>query len=184
MGNFEIRLHGRGGQGAVSAADMLVAAFAHEGKHAAGFPFFGSERRGAPTTAFVRFGTETVREKTKIYTPHCLWVFDPKQIATPSVYSGLRKDSVLVTNISEPLSEKPHENIQLMGTVSANPIAWEVLGIPAVSTCMLGAFAATTRWVELDSILAILPKYFQGKILEKNFVCVERGFKETTIFER
>ena len=184
MGNFEIRLHGRGGQGAVSAADMLVAAFTLEGKYAAGFPVFGSERRGAPTQAFVRFGDEPVREKTKIYHPHCIWVFDPMQIQTPMTYSGLKQQGTLVTNVSQPLTEKPHENINRVGTIKATPIAMEILGIPAVSTCMLGAFSATTRWVELDSVLAILPEYFKGKILDRNIVCVERGFKETTIFEQ
>jgi 2-oxoacid:acceptor oxidoreductase gamma subunit (pyruvate/2-ketoisovalerate family) len=184
MGNFEIRLHGRGGQGAVSAADMLVAAFTHEGKYAAGFPVFGSERRGAPTQAFVRFGDEPVREKTKIYHPHCLWVFDPMQIDTPTTYAGLQEQGMMITNVSQPLTEKPHENIDRVGTVKATPIAMEILGIPAVSTCMLGAFAATTGWVKLDSVLAILPEYFKGKILDKNIVCVERGFKETAIFEQ
>jgi 2-oxoacid:acceptor oxidoreductase gamma subunit (pyruvate/2-ketoisovalerate family) len=184
MGNFEIRLHGRGGQGAVSAADMLVAAFTHEGKHAAGFPVFGSERRGAPTQAFVRFGDEPVREKTKIYHPHCVWVFDPMQIETPTTYAGLQQQGTMVSNVSQPLTEKPHENLDRVGTIKATPIAMEILGIPAVSTCMLGAFAATTQWVELASILAILPEYFKGKILDKNIVCVERGFKETAIFEQ
>jgi Pyruvate/2-oxoacid:ferredoxin oxidoreductase gamma subunit len=90
----------------------------------------------------------------------------------------------MVTNVSQPLTKKPHENLDLVGSIKATPIAMEILGIPAVSTCMLGAFAATTKWVELDSVLAILPEYFKGKILDKNIVCVERGFKETAIFEQ
>ena len=181
MGNMEIRLHGRGGQGAVSAADMLVAAFAHEDKYAAGFPVFGSERRGAPTQAFVRFGDEPVREKTKIYHPHCIWVFDPMQIQTPMTYSGLKEQGTMVTNVNQPLTERPHENLSRVGALIATPMAMEILGIPAVSTCMLGAFAATTRWVKLDSVIAVLPDYFKGKILDKNILCVERGFKETAI---
>lgn len=183
MGNIEIRLHGRGGQGAVSAADMLVAAFAYEGKFAAGFPVFGSERRGAPTQAFVRFGDEPVREKTKIYNPHCIWVFDPMQIQTQTTYAGLMEPGTMVTNISQPLPDKPHESVNRVGTVKATPIALEILGIPAVSTCMLGAFAATTSWVKLDSVLAILPDYFKGKILDKNIICVKRGFEETEVIK-
>ena len=181
MENKEIRFHGRGGQGAVSAAEMLVAAFAEEGKHAAGFPFFGSERRGAPTTAFVRYGEKPVREKTKIYHPDCLIVFDQSQIESPVVYSGLKTESILVANVSKPLPEKPHENLNKVGTVNATPIALDILGIPAVSTCMMGAFAATTQWVQLESILTILPQYFKGKLLEKNIACTERGFRETEV---
>ena len=181
MANIEIRLHGRGGQGAVSAGEMLVAAFAKDGKHASGFPVFGSERRGAPTTAFVRFGTEPVREKTKIYTPDCLVVFDPSQLELPMVYAGLKPKGTLVANLSHPLHEKPHENLQLVGMVNATPIALDILGIPAVSTCMLGAFAATTHWVQVESILSILPQYFKGKILDRNIQCVERGYRETRV---
>ena len=181
MENKEIRFHGLGGQGAVSGAEMLVAAFAYGGKYASGFPFFGSERRGAPTTAFVRFGEHPVREKTKIYHPDCLVIFAQSQLTKPMVYQGLKDGGTLVVNTARPLKEKPHKNIKTLGMVNATPIVMEVLGIPAVSTCMLGAFAATTQWVQLDSLLAILPQYFKGKLLENNIRCVERGFNETRI---
>jgi 2-oxoacid:acceptor oxidoreductase gamma subunit (pyruvate/2-ketoisovalerate family) len=183
MGNMEIRLHGKGGQGAVSAIDMLVAAFASEGKHASGFPFFGSERRGAPTTAFVRFGDKPIREKTKIYFPDCLIVFDSSQLNLPMVYAGLKPQGILVANTTQYLKRKPDENVKVIGIVNATRVALEELGMTAVSTCMIGAFAATTNWVKLDSILSILPDYFKGKLLEKNMRCIERGFKETRVME-
>lgn len=174
-------MHGKGGQGAVSAGDMLVAAFAGEGKHASGFPFFGAERRGAPTTAFVRFGDKPIREKTKIYSPDCLIVFDSSQLNMPMVYSGLRQEGILVANSTEPLDSNPNENVKVIGSVNATRIALEELGMTAVSTCMIGAFAATTGWVGLDSILSTLPEFFKDKILEKNIKCVERGFQETEV---
>jgi 2-oxoacid:acceptor oxidoreductase gamma subunit (pyruvate/2-ketoisovalerate family) len=183
VGNIEIRLHGRGGQGAVRAAEMLVAAFAHEGKYAAGFPFFGSERRGAPTTAFVRFGETKIREKTKIYFPDCLLVFDDSQLNLPGTYSGLKEGGTLVVNTPQYLAEKPHLNLKSVGMIHATPIALQELGIPAVSTCMMGAFAATTGWITLDSLLPVLSEYFSGSLLEKNITCMKRGYGETAFLQ-
>ena len=128
-----------------------------------------------------RFGTRPVREKTKIYAPDCLVLFDQSQLGSPLVYQGLKQKGTLVANTSNPLEETPHENLTTVGTLNATPIALEVLGVPAVSTCMLGAFAATTQWVRLDSILSVLPLYFKADLLDKNITCAERGFDETRV---
>lgn len=183
MKNREIRFHGRGGQGAVSSSEMLVAAFAEEGQHSAGFPVFGSERRGAPTTAFVRFGPAPIREKTKIYHPDCLIVFDESQLDLSITYAGLKANSVLIANTSEPIRKSPHENFRLIGSIHATPIALDILGVPAISTCLLGAFAATTKWVRLESVLSILPQYFKNNALEKNIQCVKMSFDATTLMK-
>jgi len=179
----EIRLHGRGGQGVAISAEMLVAAFVKEGKSATGFPMFGVDRRGTPVSAFVRSSDKPIREKTKVYSPNCLLILDPLQIGWPIVYSGLRSESILVVNSPQPPKENPHKNLSLTGFVDATKIALEEIGIPASNTCMIGAFAAVTQWVKLDSILSALEMYFKERMLEKNLRSAERGFHEVEVVE-
>jgi 2-oxoacid:acceptor oxidoreductase gamma subunit (pyruvate/2-ketoisovalerate family) len=178
---IEVRFHGRGGQGAVVASRILANAFVREGKFGSAFPMFGFERRGAPVTAYGRFDENPILEKTQIYEPHCLMVLDPAQSETPRVYEGLRRGGVLILNSPRDLKSKPHENLTLVGVADADRIAMEEIGMAAPNVCMLGAFAAATNWIQLDSILAGLEDYFQGKNLEGNRRCAERGFKEIRI---
>lgn len=178
---FEIRFHGRGGQGAVVASRVLANAFVREGRFGAAFPMFGFERRGVPVTAYGRYDDKPILEKTQIYEPHCLIVLDPSQREKANVYDGLRKGGVLILNSSKELTARPHENLEKAGLVNADRIAMEEIGLAAPNICMLGVLAATTGWVKLESILAGLEDYFQGKTLEGNRRCAERGFKETSI---
>ena len=162
---------------------MLVEAFYTEGKHASAFPMFGFERRGAPVSAFVRLDDKPIREKTQIYAPDCLIILDPTQAKSPMVYLGLKPQGVVVANLPQTPEEKPSESVKLLGTVNAAQIALEEIGIPAFNSCMLGAFAATTQWVKLDSILSTLEKHFKGEILKKNLRSAERGFHEAKVVE-
>ncbi|MFH1091445.1 MAG: 2-oxoacid:acceptor oxidoreductase family protein [Pseudomonadota bacterium] len=173
----EIRFHGRGGQGVVMAATILVKAFIQEGKYAAGFPFFGAERRGAPVTAFVRCDQKRIREKTQVYRPDCLVVLEPRQLLEAQTFQGLKPQGILVANSARKDEFPPQENLKLAGLVDAFQIAMEELGFPAPNTCMLGAFAAATGWVGLDSILAALDENFTGVQLTKNIKSVKRGFE-------
>ena len=178
---IEVRFHGRGGQGAVVSSRILANAFVREGKFGSAFPMFGFERRGAPVTAYGRFDEKPILEKTQIYEPHCLIVLDPSQSETPRVYEGLRTNGILILNSPSELQTKPHDNLTIAGLADANRIAMEEIGMAAPNICMLGSFAVTTKWIRLDSILASLEDYFQGKILDGNRRCAERGFKETRI---
>ena len=178
---IEVRFHGRGGQGAVVASRILANSFVREGKFGSAFPMFGFERRGAPVTAYGRFDEKPILEKTQIYEPHCLIVLDPSQSETPRVYEGLRSGGVLILNTPAAFRSKPHENLKLAGVANADRIAMEEIGMAAPNICMLGVFAATTQWIKLDSILASLEDYFQGKNLDGNRRCAERGYKETEI---
>ncbi len=180
---MEIRLHGRGGQGAAIASAMLVSAFSEEGKYSCGFPMFGFERRGAPVTSFARFSDQPIKEKTMIYEPDCLIVLDTHQLHSPNVYLGFKKDGILVANIAKLPEQKLHPNIKKLGIVDATTIAIEEIGMPAINTCILGSLAATTKWLQLDSISNILANYFSEKILAKNKRSLERGFHETRIIE-
>jgi 2-oxoacid:acceptor oxidoreductase gamma subunit (pyruvate/2-ketoisovalerate family) len=177
----EIRIHGRGGQGAVLAARMLATAFVAEGKFVASFPMYGFERRGAPVVAFTRVDDKPIREKTQIYNPDCLIVIDPGLLSLPTLFTGLRPESVFILNSPKKLPQKPNENLKIGGVVNATGIAVQEIGRDIPNTCLLGAFAAATGWLKLESILACLSDYLSGDILQRNLKSAERGYKEVEV---
>jgi len=177
----EIRIHGRGGQGAVTAGDMIVTAAVLGGKFGTSFPVYGDARRGAPVVTYLAIDDERIRQKTQVYSPDCLIVLDPRQKDWPQNYEGCKPGGVLVLNYGKELKELPHPNIGRTGTVDATKIALEEIGIPAFNTVILGAFAATTEWVDFDSILSALEKVFSGDLLKKNIKSAKRGYKEVNI---
>lgn len=174
----EIRIHGRGGQGGVMIVRMLAAAIVLEGKWASGFPSFGMERRGAPIIAFARFDDKRIWEKCRVYNPDCLVVIDSSLISSPMLFDGISPDCTLVLNTHDRVKKQLHKNIRVLGAVDATKIGLEEVGMAVTNTPMLGAFASTTGWVKLDSLLSVLGDYFTGDKLEQNKKCVERGFKE------
>lgn len=179
----EIRLHGRGGQGAALAAQMLASAFVIEGKHAASFPMFGFERRGAPVISFARFDDQPIREKTQVYAPDCLLVIDPGLQKLPTLYSGLKPHSILVLNSPKAPSIRPGENLQKAGVVNASVISFEELGRSIGNTCLLGAFCSITGWLKLDSLIGAFKWYFNGEMLENNIKSATRGYKEVQVIQ-
>jgi 2-oxoacid:acceptor oxidoreductase gamma subunit (pyruvate/2-ketoisovalerate family) len=179
----EIRIHGRGGQGAVLAARMLASAFVAEGKYVASFPMYGFERRGAPVVAFTRIDDKPIREKTQIYTPDCLIVIDRGLLTLPTLFVGLQDNAVFILNSPKKLTKQPNEKIKIGGIVNATGIAVQEVGRDIPNTCLLGAFAAATGWLKLDSILACLPDYFSGDILQRNLKSAERGYKEVEVIK-
>jgi 2-oxoacid:acceptor oxidoreductase gamma subunit (pyruvate/2-ketoisovalerate family) len=178
---IEVRFHGRGGQGAVTAARILSNAFVRQGKFGSSFPMFGFERRGAPVTAFMRFDDKPIREKTQIYYPDCLVVLDASQRNSALIYEGLKPGGVLILNSSKTIEKKPHDNVKLAGVVNADAIAMEELGRASPNTCVLGAFAAATRWIGLDYIFSSLEQYFSGELFDRNMRTAERGFNEVRV---
>ncbi|MGD0795837.1 MAG: 2-oxoacid:acceptor oxidoreductase family protein [Dehalococcoidales bacterium] len=179
----EIRIHGRGGQGAVMAARMLASAFVAEGKYVASFPMYGFERRGAPVVAFTRVDDKPIMEKTQIYTPDCLVVIDPGLMKLPMLFTGLKPGGVLIVNTKVPLKSKPNENLKAGGIINATQVAMEEIGRDIPNTCLLGALAAVTGWLELKSVLACLPDYLSGDILQRNLKSAERGYKEVEVLK-
>jgi 2-oxoacid:acceptor oxidoreductase gamma subunit (pyruvate/2-ketoisovalerate family) len=177
----EIRFHGKGGEGAVMLSEMLCASLVYEGNYAASFPMFGFERRGAPVASFVRFDQEPVREKTQIYSPNCVVIIDRAQIDSELSYRGLMPGGIVVANSRGPLDKGRHQNIDLVGVVDATRIALEEIGRPITNTTMLGAFAATTKWVGLEAILSVLDQYFSEDILQKNLQAAKRGYGEVSV---
>jgi 2-oxoacid:acceptor oxidoreductase gamma subunit (pyruvate/2-ketoisovalerate family) len=177
----EIRLHGRGGQGAVMAAKMLASAFARENKAVASFPMYGFERRGMPVVAFTRFAEQPIREKTQIYHPDCLMVVDPSLLAITSLFDGLKPGGILILNSAKPLHRPPSANLTCIGRINATGIALEEIGKDIPNTCLLGALAATTGWLSLDSVLSGLSEYLEGDLLTRNIRNATRGFHEVEV---
>jgi len=154
---FEIRFHGRGGQGAVVASIVLASAFFKEGKFVQAFPSFGAERRGAPVVAFTRVSDEEIRERFGIYKPDCLIILDSSLTLRKDITSGLKENHWIIINTDK----KPEEYAALgpyrVATLDANSISLKYgLGssaVPIVNTTILGAFSRVTQTVKIESIV-------------------------------
>ncbi len=175
----EIRFHGRGGQGAVTAAEILATAAFYDGKYCQAFPFFGVERRGAPVMAFSRIDDRFIRRRCQIYEPDYIVVQDATLLETINVADGLKPDGKAIIN-----TEKDKDQLKLktkaeIYTTNATKIALDVLGVPIVNTAMLGAFAAVTKEVTLDSLKRAIEKRFSEKLAAKNVNAVEAAYKAT-----
>lgn len=167
---FEIRIHGRGGQGAVTAAEMLsVAAFA-EGWHAQAFPTFGSERTGAPVVAFCRLDHRPIRLREPITEPDALIVQDPTLLHQVSLFEGLKTDGYVLVNTGRPLAELGIADVvdrlrpERVVSVAATELAREHLGRPLPNAALLGGFAALTGKVGLDAVLEAIRDRFPGEV--------------------
>jgi 2-oxoacid:acceptor oxidoreductase gamma subunit (pyruvate/2-ketoisovalerate family) len=160
---IEIRMHGRGGQGAVIAAKILASALFKEGKYGQSFPSFGVERRGAPVLAFTRIDTKPIRLRCEIYTPDHLVVLDPTLVIHTNVTAGLKPDGTVLINSEKSAAEFGLPETYRVATIDATGIAVEhglgTKSIPVVNTAILGAFA---RWTGLVGIDAIVEAIIEG----------------------
>jgi 2-oxoacid:acceptor oxidoreductase gamma subunit (pyruvate/2-ketoisovalerate family) len=175
---IEIRFHGRGGQGAVTAARLLAEAAFNEGKYCQAFPSFGAERRGAPVLAFTRIDNKQIRIRTMVYEPNYVVVLDPTLLEVINVAAGLKKGGIIVVNAKEVPEELKTWKV---ATVDATAIALELLGSPITNTAMLGAFAKATKLVSLNSVVKVIEGYFGGKLAEKNVAAVKAAYEQTSI---
>ena len=180
----EIRIHGRGGQGAVMGAEMLAYAFVLEKKYASSFPTFGAERRGAPVAAFLRFDDRPIRETHQIYEPECIMVLDPFIARTKAIFDGLKGDGIAVLNTPRKDLEAWPPSLKKLGVVDATALALKELGRAIVNTCMLGVLSRVTGWVSLESIVASLDMNFEGRLRAKNEDLVRRGFDSVKIITK
>jgi len=180
---IEIRWHGRGGQGAVTSAELLARAAIDEGKYAQAFPSFGPERRGAPVLAFDRISEKTpIRIRAEITEPDVVVVLDSTLLSIVNVTSGLKEKGILVINTRRPLEELESEfgNKWRLAVVDANTIARELLGVLIVNTTMLGALLKATGVVKVDSLAEPLNERF-GRLGERNMSSMKRAFEETIV---
>ena len=183
---IEIRWHGRGGQGAVTSAELVAQAAIGEGKYAQAFPSFGPERRGAPVQAFNRVDNkEPVRIRADVTVPDVVVVLDPSLLSIVNVTSGLKEDGMVVINTRKTASQIRSEfGIKnKVATVNATRIAREQLGVPIVNTTMLGALIKATGVVQKESIHEPLEKRF-GRLGERNIKAMETAYEEVSIEEQ
>ena len=171
---FAVRIHGRGGQGAVTAAELLSVAAFHEGRHAQAFPTFGSERTGAPVVSFCRIDDRPIRLREPITSPDALVVQDPTLLHQVNVFAGLGPAGYLLVNTSRTLSQLGIGELAAdlqpdrVATVPATEIAREALGRPLPNAALLGAFAALTGEVGLDAVCGAIRRRFPGEVGDGN----------------
>jgi pyruvate ferredoxin oxidoreductase gamma subunit len=169
---IEIRFHGRGGQGAVTAAQILAKATFLDGKYAQAFPFFGVERRGAPVMAFTRVDDKKIRLRSQIYEPDYVIVQDSSLLESVDVTSGLKNGGKIIINTEKDINFDEFE----VHTIDATGVALEVLGLPIVNTVMLGAFAGVTGEVGIESLKEAILDSFPKKLGEKNAKAAEVAY--------
>ncbi len=156
---IEIRFHGRGGQGAVTAANILAEAAFREGKDVQAFPYFGVERRGAPVTAFTKIDDDPIRVRSQIYEPDFVVVLDQSLLKSIDVALGMKSEGIILINIDKKPEtiKKEIQGDYKIATVDATGIAIRhTLGTkaaPIVNTAILGAFAKVTGLVKIESIV-------------------------------
>ncbi|MBM3303982.1 MAG: pyruvate ferredoxin oxidoreductase subunit gamma [Candidatus Aenigmarchaeota archaeon] len=174
---IEIRFHGRGGQGTVTAAEMLAKAAGHDGKYVQAFPSFGTERRGSPVRAFCRIDDKPITIRSQVYEPDYLVVLEPSLLDI-DVKEGMKKGSVLVIN-----SDKTIANVNGRKAYSfdATKLALDTIGKDIVNTAILGSFAKVTKLVTLDSLLKVVAEKFPGKLGELNANMVREAYEKTKI---
>ncbi|MBN2251612.1 MAG: pyruvate ferredoxin oxidoreductase subunit gamma [Candidatus Altiarchaeota archaeon] len=173
----EIRLHGRGGQGAVTAASILAVAAFLDGKYTQAFPTFGVERRGAPVQAFVRISDRFIRRRDQIYEPDALLVFDPTLFKVVDVKGGLKEGGMVIINTNKTAKDFGLEGFDVK-CLDVTKDAFEVLGRDIVNTAILGAFAAYTGDVTKESICAAVKEQFPPELAEKNIKLVEKVYEK------
>ena len=182
-GLVEIRWHGRGGQGAVTSAELLAQAAINEGKYAQAFPAFGAERRGAPVVAFVRIDNDKqIRVRAEIEEPDVVVVLAADLLRVVDVSSGLKAKGILVLNTPKTADEiiKEFNFKWALATVDATRIAREMLGVPIVNTAMVGALLKANGVTKLESLIEPLRHRF-GRLADKNINAMQRAYEGTTV---
>lgn len=179
---IEVRFHGRGGQGAVTSAEMLALAAIIEGKYAQAFPSFGPERRGAPVQAFVRTDDKPVRVRADIKEPDVVVVLDPGLLDIVNVTDGLKEHGAIIVNTRKSPEDvkAKYGNRWKVATVDASTIARETIGVPIVNTTMLGAIVKVTNLVSISSLEEPLNERF-GDRASRNFKACQTAFERTQI---
>jgi pyruvate ferredoxin oxidoreductase gamma subunit len=180
----EVRFHGRGGQGAVTSAEMAALAAISEGKYAQSFPSFGPERRGAPVISYLRVSDKPIGLRMGIEKPDAVLLLDPTLLGVVDVTSGLKEGGILVINTKRQIDEvaSRFDARWRLAVLDATGIARETLGVPIANTTMLGALVVTTNVVELNSLVEPLKHRFR-KLAEKNIKAMEIAYRQTIIKE-
>ena len=170
----EIRIHGRGGQGVVTASDLVAMAAFHEGHHAQAFPSFGSGRTGAPVVSYCRVEDREIRSREPVLEPDIIIVQDPTLLTVMDVFSGLKPGGYALINSSKTLEELELEDVlkktdaDHLVTVPASELAREHLGRPLPNAALLGAMSALTGLVDIASVEDTIKQRLHGRLGDSN----------------
>ena len=183
QGMHEVRIHGRGGQGAVLASAILAQALIDDGKYAVAIPSFGFERRGAPVAAFLRFANDPIRAMTNVYHPDCVICIDPTVPRAVDIFAGMRPGGTVVLATAAKLQQLTFpDTVSCVGLCDAVGIALPIYRKPVTNAIMLGAFARTTGLLTLASLKEALQQMsFRDAGLSENLAAVERGYNGTEV---
>jgi pyruvate ferredoxin oxidoreductase gamma subunit len=173
---FEVRVHGRGGQGVVTAAELLSVAAFMEGRHAQAFPSFGSERTGAPVVAYCRIADREIRTHAPIDRPDAVIVQDATLLGRLPVLDGLHPDGSVLVNSTKDFTGLGLGDVRGF-TVPATALALELVGRPVPNAALLGGFSAVSGLVSLESVSAAIRERFAGAIAEANVAAAARAFE-------
>lgn len=179
---FQIRVHGRGGQGVVTATEMLSVAAFEEGRHAQAFPSFGSERTGAPVVAFCRIDDKEIRVREPIMTPDALIIQDPTLLHQINVFAGLKQDGYVLLNT--------HHSFEALGlgevlqahhaerfcTLPAAELGLKHVGRPIPNVPLIAGFAALSGMFKLESVIKAINEKFSGKVAEGNIAAATEAY--------
>ncbi len=182
---FEFRWHGRGGQGAWTASELLARTAISEGKYIQSFPEFGPERMGAPVTAFTRISSVPIHLHCAVYDPDVVVVLDNTLLKTVPVTAGINQDDdvIIINSTEEPAKVRKDLKVEKgkVWTVPATEIALKILGAPITNTALLGAVAKATGIVTLEGIEKTVKERFKPDIAEKNFAVIKEAYKEAKV---
>ena len=179
---IEIRIHGRGGQGSVTAAEVIALAADKCHNYAQAFPKFGVERRGAPIMAFIRLDKKFIRTREEIRFPNVLIIQDASLIELPEVMKGTDENTIVILNSNQEKEsfKKYVKNLDNLYIIPATDISLDVIGRAIVNTVLIGAFAKICKLVTLTGAKSAVKEYLEKlgpKLVQKNVKAVEAGFK-------
>jgi len=175
---ISVRFHGRGGQGVVTAAELLALAAFKAGKYAQAFPSFGSERMGAPVMSFCRISEKPIRTREPVTEPDALLVQDPTLLHQADLFAGLGPDGYVLVNSARSLPGLGTERRLIV--VPASSIAMKFLGRPLPGAAMLGGFAALTTAAGIEDIAAAISDRFSGAVAEGNIAAARAAYAFVT----
>jgi len=180
---FQVRIHGRGGQGVVTAAEMLSIAAFLEGRHAQAFPSFGSERMGAPVIAYCRIDDREIRLREPVREPDALLIQDPTLLHQVDVFGGLAKDGYILINTTRTFDALGVGDFVRgfdpghLCTVPATELALKHVGRPVPNAALLGGFAAISGRISIESVAAAIRETFSGKVAEGNVAAARAAYE-------
>lgn len=180
---FEVRIHGRGGQGVVTAAEMLSIAAFEENHHAQAFPSFGSERTGAPVVAYCRINDKEIRLREPIMQPDALVIQDPTLLHQIDVFAGLKQNGFILINTKSSFAELGLAELvrswspDRLCTLAATDLGLKHVGRPMPNVPLLAGFAALSGKLKLQSVCNAINAKFSGKVAQGNVAAATEAFE-------